>query len=74
MEYTDLVYGFQCHLEFTPTEIELLIEAEHDLPTFTGHRFVQQADALRANNWTDMNEKLGTFLDALAHTYATRSA
>ena len=74
VEYTDLVYGFQCHLEFTPTEIELLIEAEHDLPTFTGHRFVQQADALRANNWTDMNEKLGTFLDALAHTYATRSA
>lgn len=74
VEYTDLVYGFQCHLEFTPREVELLIEAEHGLPALAGHRFVQQPDALRANDWSDANQKLHDFLDALADTYTGRSA
>ncbi|MGG2091426.1 hypothetical protein AB1283_01510 [Bacillus sp. S13(2024)] len=26
VEYSELVYGFQCHMEFTPELIELLIE------------------------------------------------
>lgn len=69
VEYTDRVYGFQCHLEFTPSLIAALIEAEHGLPNLTGHRFVQQADALRANDWTEMNGKLHTFLDRLADSY-----
>jgi len=74
VEYTDLVYGFQCHLEFTPKEVDLLIEAEHGLPALAGHRFVQQADALRANDWSAPNQKLHSFLDALADAYIRRSA
>ena len=70
VEYSDLVYGFQCHMEFTPEVVELLIEAETDLPTLTNHRFVQQPDALRANSWAEMNDKLHTFLDHLADAYS----
>lgn len=41
VEYTNLVYGFQCHMEFTPEVIEGLIEAEHDLPTWSSPSTVQ---------------------------------
>ncbi|MGC4250554.1 MAG: type 1 glutamine amidotransferase [Sphingobium sp.] len=72
VEYGELVYGFQCHMELTPDVVELLIEAERDLPRWTDHRFVQQADALRANDYRDMNEKLFGFLDKLAEAHAAR--
>lgn len=49
VEYSNLVYGFQCHMEFTLDVIELLIAAsECELAALTGHRFVQQPDALRS--------------------------
>ncbi|WP_043200487.1 type 1 glutamine amidotransferase [Pseudomonas putida] len=71
VEYTPLVYGFQCHMEFTKEVVELLIAAsEADLATLTGHRFVQQPAALRANNWDEMNQKLYVFLDKLVEDYS----
>ena len=71
VEYGDLVYGFQCHMEFTPEVIELLIAASgHELSTLTHHRFVQQPDALRINDHEAMNQKLFGFLDQLAKAYA----
>ncbi|WP_341644189.1 type 1 glutamine amidotransferase [Thauera sp. SDU_THAU2] len=71
IEYGDLVYGFQCHMEFTPEVIELLIAAsEPELATLTAHRFVQQPEALRANDYGDMNQKLFGFLDELMRAYA----
>jgi GMP synthase (glutamine-hydrolysing) len=74
IEYSDLVYGFQCHMEFTPDVIELLIEAsERELATLNGHRFVQKPEALRANDYRDMNEKLFGFLDKLAEAYVSRN-
>lgn len=73
VEYGPLVYGFQCHMEFTTDVVELLIKAEHTLPTLIAHRFVQQAEVLRAQDWTDMNDKLHGFLDRLADAYAERS-
>lgn len=70
VEYSPLVYGFQCHMEFTPEVIELLIAAsESELPTLLSHRFVQQPEALRANDYTEMNDKLFGFLDLLAADY-----
>ncbi|MFD1787532.1 type 1 glutamine amidotransferase [Sphingomonas floccifaciens] len=69
VEYTPIVYGFQCHLEFTPEVIELLIAASPELPTLTEHRFVQQADDLRANDYGEMNNALYGFLDALEAEY-----
>ena len=70
IEYGDLAYGFQCHMEFTRDVVELLIAAsERELPTLTAHRFVQQAQALRANDYDVMNRKLFGFLDRLVEAY-----
>ncbi|KAF4775181.1 GMP synthase [Colletotrichum scovillei] len=70
VEYTDLVYGFQCHMEFTFEVIEGLIEASKDeLPSLVGRRYVQQPDSLRLNKYADMNEKLADFLDCLMEAY-----
>ncbi|MGC4028962.1 MAG: type 1 glutamine amidotransferase [Steroidobacteraceae bacterium] len=70
IEYGDLVYGFQCHMEFTTDVVELLIAAsERELKALTAHRFVQQPAALRANDYGAMNQKLFGFLDRLVEDY-----
>lgn len=70
IEYSTLVYGFQCHMEFTLDVIELLIAAfERELPTLTHERFVQQPESLRRNDYNEMNEKLFVFLDKLVLDY-----
>lgn len=70
VEYSDLVYGFQCHLELTLDVVEQLIAAsEQDLLRLTEHRFVQQPDALRANDYAEMNHLLFGFLDKLMASY-----
>ncbi len=73
VQYADLVYCFQCHMELNPETIELLIAAsEQELGSFKAHRFVQQPDALRANSYAEMNQKLFGFLDKLVEAYAGR--
>lgn len=43
--YSNLVYGFQCHMEFTPEVIELLIiNSEKDLDHATQFRFVESPE------------------------------
>lgn len=64
--YSDLVYGFQCHMEFNHEVVELLIAEELEfLKNDTSHRFVQKPDAIRSYDYTEMNEKLFQFLDKL---------
>lgn len=66
IEYSNLVYGFQCHMEFTPEVIELLIKsAEAELRSLTNHKFVQQPETLRKHDFNEMNQKLFGFLDKL---------
>lgn len=70
IEYGKLAYGFQCHMELTPEVVDLLIAAsEAEFATLTGHRFVQQPDALRRNDYREMNEALFAFLDRLVADY-----
>ncbi len=70
VEYGPRVYGFQCHLEFTPEAVELLIRhSGPELAALAGHRFVQRPEALRRNRYAEMNAKLFTFLDALQREY-----
>ena len=70
VEYGDLIYGFQCHMEFTREVIELLIAAsERELAALVDSRFVQQPAALRANDYDSMNQKLFGFLDKLVAAY-----
>ena len=65
--YSDLVYGFQCHMELTPEVVELLIAEEEDFLTInTKHRFVQKPNEIRNFDYSEMNNKLFQFLDKLA--------
>ncbi|WP_212005133.1 type 1 glutamine amidotransferase [Chitinophaga sp. HK235] len=73
VEYTDLVYGFQCHMEFNAAVIEPLIASEEELLVHnTTHRFVQQPDEIRSYDFSEMNEKLFQFLDMLSAEYMNR--
>ncbi|HHQ2899369.1 TPA: type 1 glutamine amidotransferase [Bacillus cereus] len=70
VEYSELVYGFQCHMEFTPELIELLIQhSEQELEKYKENRFVQSPEQLRKNDYTTMNSQLYTFLDKLISLY-----
>jgi GMP synthase (glutamine-hydrolysing) len=70
VEYSKLVYGFQCHMEFNREVVELLIaHSEGELAKLVDHRYVQQPDVLRQNDYSQMNETLFMFLDKLAHEY-----
>ncbi|HEX4736041.1 MAG TPA: glutamine amidotransferase [Allosphingosinicella sp.] len=71
--YGELVYGFQCHMEFTPDVVELLVAASgQELAWSKDRHFVQQPDVLLAQDWTAMNETLFEFLDKLAAAYEAR--
>jgi len=73
IEYSPLVYGFQCHMEFTLEVVDRLIAAsENELTEAIGRRFVQQPAALRANDYGQMNQKLFGFLDKLVAQYTLR--
>jgi len=73
VEYGPLVYGFQCHMEFTLDVVERLIAAsESELVEAADRRFVQQPAALRANDYGQMNQKLFGFLDKLVAEYRLR--
>ncbi len=68
--YANLVYGFQCHMEFTPEVISLLIDSETDLPLQSQtHQFVQSADEIQGYDYEEMNSKLHVFLDLLESAY-----
>lgn len=73
VRYSNLVYGFQCHMELMPDVVELLIaEEESFLTTNTTFRFVQKPDEIRSHDFTEMNDKLFGFLDRLSEEYYSR--
>jgi GMP synthase (glutamine-hydrolysing) len=73
VEYTPLVYGFQCHMELTQDVVEQLIQASDvQLRALVDQRFVQQPAELRANEYDQMNQKLFIFLDKLVADYQAR--
>jgi len=69
IEYADLVYGFQCHLEFTASSISGLIEAAYDSELASVEPWIQETDKIIQTDTTTMNDLLSTFLDALIHRY-----
>lgn len=71
--YSDRVYGFQCHLEFTTEIIEMLISNTlNDLRHATKYRFVDTVETLRSHDYSDMNQKLYVFLDKLVAMYKSK--
>lgn len=70
VEYSPLVYGFQCHMEFTPELMALLIKhSEDELKHSSLHKYVQQPATLLNNKYEEMNQKLFIFLDKLMEDY-----
>ncbi len=69
--YSNLVYGFQCHLELTAEVVELLIANDEEaLLNKMKHRFIQKPDEIRTCDYTEMNEMLFRFLDKLVAEYS----
>jgi len=70
VSYSDLVYGFQCHMELTTEVVSLLIESETDLLAKSKkHQFIQNPQEILSHDFTEMNEKLFQFLDKFTATY-----
>jgi GMP synthase (glutamine-hydrolysing) len=66
VRYSPKIYGFQCHLEFTPEAIEGLIEnSTKELEEYKDLPFIQNPETLRKNDYSEMNQFLYNFLDSL---------
>lgn len=66
VQYTDKVYGFQCHMEFTADAVEGLIQhSQQELDEAKGKPYIRSVDEMRAYDYREMNEKLWGFLDKL---------
>lgn len=64
VRYSPKAYGFQCHFEFTPPAIEAMIENNfHELENYKELPFIENAEKLRAHDYTEMNFFLFKFLD-----------
>lgn len=69
IEYSPLVYGFQCHLEFTSESLPDLIKmSEGDFETIDGHNYIQNPGSIIANSSLAMNALLFEFMDRLFTT------
>lgn len=70
VEYSNLVYGFQCHLEFTPESIaKLITNAADDFANMTQYNYIQKPEQIVAGNSLSMNSLLFTFMDNLVVDY-----
>ena len=70
--YSDFVFGFQCHMEFTTDLVQLLIEHS----AFNGLekcRFIDKPEILLQHDYHEMNQKLYEFLDKLLSAYQSRN-
>jgi GMP synthase (glutamine-hydrolysing) len=70
VEYAKLVYGFQCHLEFTAQTLKILIEnSETEFIHYKDHQYIQCPEKILAKKTTHMNFLMSGFMDALIHDY-----
>lgn len=66
IRYAPKIYGFQCHLEFTPEAIEDMIEnSSHELEKYKNEPYIESAEQLRNHDYNEMNKLYFRFLDWL---------
>lgn len=66
IEYSKFVYGFQCHLEFTPESVKQLIShSEEELERSKDEKYVQPPTEFIDYDYNEMNNLLFGFLDNL---------
>lgn len=74
VQYSESVFGFQCHMEFTAEATEALIQhSAQELAEAKGKRFIRSVAEMREWNYREMNEKLWQFLDKLLLAQKKRS-
>lgn len=64
VKYSEKVYGFQCHFEFTPKAIEGMIKYCSD--ELVNMPYIQSAQEIRLHDYAAINKILFAFLDYLA--------
>jgi len=70
VEYSNVVYGFQCHLEFTSESIAVLIEVSYEeFDDIDNHNYIQKPEYIIAISNLHMNLLLFKFMDKLAVEY-----
>ncbi|WP_233194575.1 gamma-glutamyl-gamma-aminobutyrate hydrolase family protein [Aquimarina sp. I32.4] len=75
IEYADLVYGLQCHMEFNASCIEGLIEnSTEELAVLSARKYVDSIEVLRNKiDFDFMNTLLFTFLDHVIKEYKNKN-
>ncbi len=64
VRYTPMIYGFQCHFEFTPEAIEAMIQNNAaELEQYKDLPYIETAEKLRAHDYSPINTMLFQFLD-----------
>lgn len=70
IEYSQFVYGFQCHLEFTKESVENLIShSEEELKRSSNKKYVQPEEKFLSYDFEEMNKLFFGFLDKLILEY-----
>lgn len=70
VRYAPTIYGFQCHFEFTPEVIEIMIQnSTAELEAYKDLPYMQTVEQLRSNDYGPMNELLFRFLDYMQTLY-----
>lgn len=65
VRYTPIVYGFQCHFEFTPEAIDgMIANCADELEIFAKNAYVQSANQLQKNDYSASNKMLFSMLNA----------
>ena len=66
VEYSKIVYGFQCHLEFTAESVTELIEHSYaDFDDINNHNYIQKPEDIMTSSSLPMNALLFEFMDKL---------
>jgi GMP synthase (glutamine-hydrolysing) len=70
IEYLPLVYGFQCHLEFTPESlVDLITVSPDEFTTVDHHSYIENPENIIENHSATMNTLLFEFMDKLMLSY-----
>ncbi len=72
VEYSDIVYGIQCHLEFTEDSMKDLVSSAFDARLVKDNLWIQEANEILVYNTDKMNNLLYKFLDNLVLRYRNK--
>ena len=69
------MYGFQCHLEFTPESIaELVNVSDNEFSDNDDHHYIQNPEYILNSSSLRMNSLLVEFMDKLMIEYTRRAS